>query len=245
MDLYNTGVRSIIDNYLLEESKKKRDYGDYWSASSAGYCMRKVIFDRLQVTPSNEDDARKQRVFTAGHLFHEWLQSLTKEAGCSVSQEGELIDDKLMIKGHYDDIIKAEDKTILYDYKSASSRSFDYKKEMSYFHRYQLGTYLYMLRQLKEYKNLTEARILTIEKDTLRTKEFVLMWSEELEADVLNYWNTINTFWNNKKLPPCTCDEQEGGFMAKPQYNPYYYNGEPCSREWYLMWKENNKLKEQ
>jgi len=92
---------------------------------------------------------------------------------------------------------------------------------------------------------IKEARILTIEKDTLRTKEFVLMWSEELEDDVLNYWNTINTFWNNKKLPPCTCDEQEGGFMAKPQYNPYYYNGEPCSREWYLMWKENNKLKEQ
>jgi hypothetical protein len=242
-DLYNTGVRAIIDNYLLEESKKKRDYGDYWSASSAGYCQRKVIFDRLQVDSTSNDDARRQRVFTAGHLFHEWLQSLTKEAGCSVSQEGELIDDKLMIKGHYDDIIKAEDNLILYDYKTANSRSFDYKKEMSYFHRMQLGTYLHMLRQTKDFKNLTEARVLTIEKDTLRTKEFVLMWNRELEEEVLNYWNTINMFWKDKKLPPCTCEEQEGGFMAKPAYNPYFYNGQPCSRDWYELWKHNKKEK--
>jgi hypothetical protein len=148
-----------------------------------------------------------------------------------------------MIKGHYDDIIKAEDNLILYDYKTANSRSFDYKKEMSHFHRYQLGTYLHMLRQTKEYKNLTEARVLTIEKDTLRTKEFVLMWSDDLEAEILNYWNTINDFWKNKKLPPCTCEEQEGGFMAKPAYNPYFYNGQPCSREWYELWKLNKKEK--
>lgn len=68
-DLYNTGLRAIVDNYLLEESKKKRDYGEYWSASSGGYCMRKVIFDRLQVDSTSQDDARRQRVFTAGHLF--------------------------------------------------------------------------------------------------------------------------------------------------------------------------------
>lgn len=243
-DLYNTGLRAIVDNYLLEESKKKRDYGNYWSASSAGYCKRKVIFDRLQVDSTSQDDARRQRVFTAGHLFHEWLQKLTKEAGCSVSQEGELIDDKLMIKGHYDDIIEVDGKHILYDFKTANSRSFDYKKEMSYFHRMQLGTYLLMLRQTKEFKKLTEARVLTIEKDTLRTKEFVLFWDEQLEDEVLTYWNTINQFWNDKKLPPCTCDEQEGGFMAKPAYNPYFYNGQPCSREWYELWKQNKKDKE-
>lgn len=264
-DLYNTGVRAIIDNYLIEESKKVRDYGQYWSASSAGYCMRKNIFDRLKVEQTNPDDARKQRVFTAGHLFHEWLQSLTKDAGCSVSQEGELQDDKLMIIGHYDDIIKVDDHLILYDYKTANSRSFDYKKEMSYFHRMQLGTYLYMLRNIDgvdeinlpddiddwtdeevgdyadKLHNLTEARILTIEKDTLRTKEFVLFYDEELEAEVLEYWNTLNAFWNDKKLPPCTCEEREGGFMAKPAYNPYFYNGQPCSREWYELWKQNNK----
>ena len=45
MSLFNSGVRPIIDDFLLEEAKKTRDYGEYWSASSAGYCMRKNIFD--------------------------------------------------------------------------------------------------------------------------------------------------------------------------------------------------------
>jgi len=34
-DLFNTGVRPQIDAWLLEESKKVRSYGEYWSASSA------------------------------------------------------------------------------------------------------------------------------------------------------------------------------------------------------------------
>ena len=57
-DLYNSGVRVIIDNYLIEESKKVRDYGEFWSASSAGYCMRKLVFQRLGVPKTKEDDPR-------------------------------------------------------------------------------------------------------------------------------------------------------------------------------------------
>lgn len=147
-DLYNSGVRVIIDNYLIEESKKERDYGEFWSASSAGYCMRKLVFQRLGVPKTKEDDPRQQRVFTAGHVFHNWIQELTKSAGVSVAQETELEDDKLKIRGHFDDLIKTESGLILYDYKTANSRSFGYKKELSHFHRMQVGTYLYMLRKL-------------------------------------------------------------------------------------------------
>src|SRR4051812_41664222 len=102
--LYDTGVRPILDNYLIEEAKKKRDYGKYWSASSAGYCMRRVIFERLGVPPVVED-ARKQRVFSAGHIFHSWIQGITKAAGLSIAQEVELQDEDLMIRGHFDDLV--------------------------------------------------------------------------------------------------------------------------------------------
>lgn len=148
MSLYKTGVREVVDNYLLEESKKVRDYGSYWSASSAGYCMRRNMFERLKV-PHTTEDARKQRVFTVGHIFHQFIQELTQKAGISIAQEVELKDDELMILGHADDLIKIDDKLILYDYKSQSSRAFSYKKpEMSYFHRQQLATYMLMLRKL-------------------------------------------------------------------------------------------------
>ena len=243
--MFATGVRPVIDAYLDEQSKQVRDYGNYWSASSAGYCKRKVIFDRMQVTPTNID-ARKTRVFEVGHIFHEWMQRITKDAGVTVAQEIELQEEELFIRGHIDDLIKINDNLILYDYKTAHSRSFTYKKgkPMSYYHMMQLGTYLYMLRQKDEYKELREARILTISKDDLRMDEASLVWTDGLNKVIQEYWTDLNGFWNAKKLPPCSCAEYEKngksgiGFMADAKYNPYHFQGEPCSLTWYKIWKE-------
>lgn len=163
MGLFDTGIRPAIDQHLLEEAAKVRDYGEYWSASSAGYCMRRNIFERLGVPHSTPDDPRKQRVFSAGHIFHEWIQGLTKAAGISIAQELELQDEGLMVRGHFDDLVLVEEKTgaeqpnpqphlILYDYKTVNSRSFSWAKkngsEMSYYHSRQLGTYMMMIRNL-------------------------------------------------------------------------------------------------
>lgn len=183
--LFDSGIRPAIDQWLLDEAAKVRDYGNYWSASSAGYCQRRVIFERLKV-PHVSVDARKQRVFTSGRIFHEWIQNITKAAGLSIAQELELQDEELMIRGHIDDLVlitgpemvaemygnavhdetgstvtrtpdkdftfrdKADDHLILYDYKTAHSKSFTYSKgrPMSYYHKMQLGTYMYMLRNL-------------------------------------------------------------------------------------------------
>jgi hypothetical protein len=273
MSLYETGVREALDEYIIKKSKEKRDYKEYWSASSAGYCMRKNIFDRLGV-PAVTDDARKYRVFEAGHIFHEFMQRITKEAGLSIAQEVELIDDKLMVKGHFDDLILIKEDTpfgvenigltshqhgedmpepkqhlILYDYKTVSSQSFKYKKDkMSHYHEMQLGTYMYMWRNpdvwlpkndwLLMKKHLKEARILNISKDDLRMSEVQLMWSPQLEKKVYSYWSTLNGYWKNKQMPKCTCADYEInkktglGFMADERYNPYYYEGEPCSLAW-------------
>lgn len=288
MSLFNSGIRPAIDAHLLAEAAKVRDYGDYWSASSAGYCMRKLIFERLGVPHSTEDDPRKQRVFTAGHIFHDWIQGLTKDAGLSIAQEVELQDEDLMVRGHFDDLVLVNDwaeiqvgevshevasrptdskRLILYDYKTVNSRSFTYAKangnKMSHYHKLQLATYMYMLRKgdnlrgrkwsedlgeslnlaLKQIPNLTEARILKISKDDLRMEEQQLLWTLELEAEVVAYWTTLNKYWVDKKIPPCTCADHEGGFMSREKFNPYYFNGEPCSIEWYKQHKETSNVK--
>lgn len=158
MSLFDSGIRPAVDAWLLEESKKVRSYGEYWSASSAGYCMRRNIFERLKVPHSVPEDARKQRVFTAGHLFHDWIQGITREAGLSIAQEVELQDEELMIRGHIDDLVPvngveqispsheaykqlkgvhdnkvepliATKHLILYDYKTVNSRSFMWAKK--------------------------------------------------------------------------------------------------------------------
>jgi hypothetical protein len=266
MSLFNTGVRPAIDEYLLQKAKERRDYGQYWSASSAGYCMRKNIFDRLGV-PAVTEDARKQRVFTSGHIFHDWIQEITKDAGLSIAQELELQDEDLMIRGHIDDLVLMEygkidspvtikegpsQHLILYDYKTVNSRSFLWAKKngnaMSRYHRYQLGTYMYMIRKLQgeavkpteldDLPELSESRILKIEKDTLMMGEQQLLWSDELSSEINEYWTALNAYWDNKKIPPCTCADYENGFMAKEKFNPYFYDGEPCSLAWYQKFKE-------
>lgn len=243
--LYDTGIRPAFDAYLLEKAKEVRDYGPYWSASSGGYCMRKVIFDRLKVPHVETDsDGRLQRVFLMGHKMHEAIQEITKESGLSVASEDELIDDKIMVKGHFDDLIKTKDgPLILYDYKSVNSMAFKYKKDkMSHYHEMQLGTYMYMLR--KDYPELKESRILSISKDDWRMAEMQLLWSPALEKLIYEYWSTLNDYWKNKQLPKCTCGDYEingetgVGFMADPRYNPFFYNGEPCSLAWAKKTKE-------
>lgn len=260
MPLFDTGVRPYIDYYLKKKSEEIRNYGEYWSASSGGYCMRRVIFERLGVPHVEKDsDARKQRLFEAGHVFHKWYQDITKNAGISIAQELELQDEDLMVRGHIDDLVLLDGKLILYDAKTQNSRAFTYQKgrPISYYHKMQLGTYMYMLRKKKDglnwddpiegkrivwglTKDLTEARILKISKDDLRMDENQLLWDEQLEDDIVNYWEKLNSYWADKKIPPCTCADHEGGFLAKELYNPYFYEGEPCSIKLYKDWKEQN-----
>ena len=292
-NLFNTGIRPAIDEYLRKKGEEVRDYGDYWSASSSGYCMRKNIFERLGVPHVEKDsDNRTTRIFEAGHVFHSWIQGITKDAGLSIASEVELIDEDMMIKGHFDDLVLIEgwkdyagtgstgtkipdNHLILYDYKTAHSKWFEYVKgrPMSHYNRMQLGTYMYMLRKqvlelraeekrlmggkepsedvdaleslgwrigsLPSKELVSESRILKISKDDLRLHEIQLLWTESLEKDVVGYWSTLNGYWKNKKLPNCTCADYEKnkktgiGFMADPKYNPFYYNGEPCSLEWF------------
>ncbi len=275
MTIFDTGIRPAIDAYLQKKSEEKRSYGQYWSASSAGYCMRKLIFERLGVPPVEKDtDARKQRVFTAGHIFHEWVQRITKDTGLSVAQELELQDEELKVRGHIDDLVLIADSTItypvytdkgkvgdetvtvhtgadiatedaqqrliLYDYKTQNSNAFTWQKDRpaSYYHTMQVGTYMYMLRQTAQtWNSVKEARILKISKDDLRMAENQILWTPELEATVKLYWDTLNGYWAAQKIPACSCHVHENGFLAKQEYNPYFFNGEPCSIELYQQWK--------
>lgn len=284
-NLFSSGIRPAVDAYLKKKSEEERDYGDYWSASSAGYCMRLNIMRRLGVpkVPELEDNATQTRIFEAGHIFHEWLQRITKDAGLSIASEVELQDEDLMIRGHFDDLVLInpglksplhEDydeyqhipRLILYDYKTAHSASFNYKKkqtEIGHYHKMQLGTYMYMLRNgekiktnpysgsVSEYvdaKTLTEARILSISKDDLRMHETQLLWTPQLEKQVYEYWSTLNGYWKSKKLPACTCLDFDGGFMGRRSakgkfYNDYFYEDEPCSLKWFAKCKEEGRIK--
>lgn len=244
--IYDSGIRPAIDDYLRQKSLEVRSYGDYWSASSAGYCYRKLMFERWGVPPvKKESDARKTRVFEAGHIFHRWVQEITEDAGLSIAQELEVQDDDIMVRGHIDDLVDIGGRLILYDYKTQHANAFTWQKgrPISHYHKMQAGTYLHMLRHNKAYKDLDEARILKISKDDLRLDENQLIWTKELDDEVCDYWNRLNDWWELQELPPCTCAQHEGGFMSKEAYNPYYRDGEPCNIKLYEEWRESQNGK--
>jgi hypothetical protein len=74
---------------------------------------------------------------------------------------------------------------------------------------------------------LTEARILKISKDDLRMDENQILWSEELEQEVVNYWTTLNKYWTDKRMPPCSCADREGGSWRKRSSTPISLMGSP------------------
>lgn len=101
--------------------------------------------------------------------------------------------------------------------------------------------------QLQMIVNLDESRILSISKDDLRQDEKQLLWSEELQQKVIDYWTQLNDVWKEYqltgKLPDCTCLEYDGGFLGRRSakgkiYNDYFYEDEPCSQKWFELNKE-------
>ena len=92
------------------------------------------------------------------------------------------------------------------------------------------------------------SKLLSISKDDLRMHEQQLIWSDNLESQVFDYWNELNAYWKNKKMPKCTCLDHDGGFMGKRSakgkfYNDFFYEDEPCSIKWYKKCKEEGRLK--
>ena len=100
--------------------------------------------------------------------------------------------------------------------------------------------------QLEMLANLSESRILSISKDDLRMHEQQLLWSPQLEKEIYQYWATLNGYWKARKLPACTCDKFDGGFMGRKSakgkfYNDFFYNDTPCSQEWLELTKKEGR----
>lgn len=93
-------------------------------------------------------------------------------------------------------------------------------------------------QQLQMIVDMTESRVMRISKDDLMMLEQQLLWTPDLEKEVVGYWKTLNGYWNSRSIPACTCHLYEintktgKGFMADEKYNDYFWQGEPCSLDW-------------
>ncbi|MEM2963737.1 MAG: hypothetical protein QXN01_04560, partial [Candidatus Anstonellales archaeon] len=72
-------LETIVDTYIAEKRAEQIRPLDKFRVSDAGRCHLMRYWKRQGKPASDEPDARTQRVFEVGHVFHVWLQDLLQE----------------------------------------------------------------------------------------------------------------------------------------------------------------------
>jgi hypothetical protein len=234
-------VQSLIDEAIVKRNQVKsgdRDASKF-HISDAGTCYRKRFYKRLGIEPTRVIDTPALRKMMAGDAGHEKLQNVLKYYGKLFAHEATL--EKEHVVGHFDAIVKDGPDKVLLEIKTIEKWGMGYikkdgpKKE----HLIQMFTYWYFLRE--DYKDLDHACLSYVKREDFGTTDFYFNWSDDIEKQVKDEWGPLLKFWENKELPPCTCNEDYGG--SGPKYCRYGTSDTECCDE--KLWEEyKKKLKE-
>lgn len=217
----NISVQSLIDDKLNIKSDHKRS--GKWSPSQFGGCLRKQFYHRKDEPQSNPPDSRSLRVFKAGDLFHDFVQSLLIDKG----YQSEVLIETDDVKG-FADLVNHDEVA---DIKSVHSKSFWYMtktdniKEEKYHNWLQVMWYAIELK--KQY-----ARLVFVSKDDLCIQEYRLEVDNYWRKEVSKELDTLRKVWVEGVLPE-----------AKPRLFGKDKNGTPkeCS---YCNWLDKCKGEE-
>ena len=213
----------LIDNYLEREIRPKT-IGRYYP-SEIGNCIRKVWYS-YKIPKETEAELRK--IFWVGEMIHNFVVDVIKsEKNPSVELLAaelpfQLKVDEFTISGRVDDIIllKVEDKKLLVEVKSTSY--IDYTNEPKEAHVIQLMLYMQAM-------NIKEGFVLYVEKNTLKTKTFPLMFDESLVNVTLNRFRNLhkNLVSNSVPDPEARIVKSLSWMCAKCNYREECYKETP------------------
>lgn len=185
----------LIDNYLAREIKPKI-IGRYYP-SEIGNCMRKVWYS-YKIPKETEKELR--RVFWIGEMIHNFVVDVIKsDKNPSVELHAAEFPfavpvDDFVISGRVDDIVllKVDNKKILVEVKSTGDIS--YVTEPKEGHVIQLLLYMQAL-------GIFDGFVLYIEKNTLATKSFPVIYETKLIDLALNRFRTLHRHLLTHALP--------------------------------------------
>jgi CRISPR/Cas system-associated exonuclease Cas4 (RecB family) len=211
-------LANLVDAYITEKRAEQIRSHEKFRVSDAGRCHLMRYWKRQGKPLTDEPDARTQRVFEVGHVFHVWLQDLLKEKGLLIEREKEVEDIHRI--GHVDAIIQNEQGLILYDFKTVHSKKFHYKRKEGnngdiHYHM-QAYTYAMMLPF-----GVADIRIAYISKDDLCIEEVSVMDTDDISEYVQQDWHTLVSAWNAKLEPepnPMSWECKYCGYTSSCQY---------------------------
>lgn len=205
-------IQVILDQHLKAKAEAPRNRSGKFSPSMLGRCYRAQIWNRQGLTPSNPPDARKLRIFAAGHLFHEFIQNLLPIEHTEVTVETP------DFYGRAD--IVTPDEVI--DIKSIHSKAFIYQSAPGFDIKTEKKTNLLQAAFYASTLNRPKLRIVFISKDDLLINEYVFPTSD-FDKDLTLETDTLIKFWTTRETPPA---------------EPRAYGGKECS---YCSFKDTCK----
>lgn len=219
----NISIQELLDKAL--EKKEERIRSHKYSPSSFGRCFRNQYWNRKDEPPSNPPDKRTQRIFRAGHLFHDFVQSAILTHYPEARKEVLIENDNY--KGYADLVINDE----VIDIKSQHSKAFWYRKGVEW---KDLEPKLYSnILQVMWYAIKLEksrARLVFVSKDDLCINEYGMevndKWRKEVDGELF----ILNTFWQEQELP-----------LAIPRAYPDK-DGKPSECKWCQFLDKCNKI---
>lgn len=210
-------LQEIIDQYLASDRGRKIDLeipihidnpdeDRKFRMSDAGKC-RLMRYWKRQGKEGLKPNANGLRVMEAGNLLHAWLNHVLEAMHVLALGEQELEDDHRI--GHLDAIVQDGKHSILYDFKTISSKKAYYQAKNGWGvddnHAYQLVTYSDAL----PISQVDEARIAYINRDTMEIVELPVDLFSFYQETVRKDWRILIEAWEAKQEPTANAEYWE------------------------------------
>lgn len=202
-------LANLVDEYISEKRAEQIRSHDKFRVSDAGRCHLMRFWKRQGKPSTDEPDARTQRVFEVGHLFHAWLQDLLDQKGMLTGREFEVEDIHRI--GHVDALVMNSDGLILYDFKTVHSRKFHYMKNGDGDLHYHMQAYTYATMLPF---GVSDIRIAYISKDDLCIEEISVMGIDDISEYVKQDWYSLIDAWETQEEPKPNPMSWECGYCS-------------------------------
>ena len=189
----------VYNDYLIKKDaehqiERKKDNPNSFEASSAGLCMKKHYYKKIEAPkkPVDSDSLRIMRLGTImGEDFAKALDGIDSP-NTEIYQELLVESKKLGVVGHLDLLIVEDGKGYLYDWKTANS--FKFKKVFTSTETnnsaLQVGTYANAVLEMGVCEEIVHMGLLYFNKNDSKMKELILNMDNIDKAK--KYWESTN-----------------------------------------------------
>jgi CRISPR/Cas system-associated exonuclease Cas4 (RecB family) len=193
-------LTAYLDDFCLQRQQHdtaERDHSKF-RVSDAGKC-RLMRYWKRQGKPTEPTYTPEiLRAMHVGILLHNWIQDVIKQTGHALAIEQTLEDEHRI--GHLDALVRSDDQTILYDFKTINGKKWYYLEKGGFIpdltHYAQLITYAFMLPTPPD-----ETILLYLNRDTLAIKEVVIPEDTILNKAILEDWRILVDGWHLQEEP--------------------------------------------